>query len=447
MNDLDWEFRQLNEVLSEIEGFEMIHEVVIVGAGAAGLGAASYARSLGLDYKVIEATSRVGGRAMTTELASGQPFDLGCHWLQGGERNPFHPFVDTQTKLGTLVLNHAFWRHGTFASDAQSHKLNDAFDTLYTLHLENQNRWTKTGSKDEPSIRDALSSHLDFEEDYFRLLTHECAAAPELVSISDPAGINFGGDDIPVLSGYGRLIERASGVLDVTLNCPATVIDLSGADILVDTSRGTLRARHVILTVSTAVLAREHISFGSNGLPNWKLSAIDAVPTGSSTKVGLQFEPGTLAHLGLEGNDLPGPDQLVIMQRDDTRNGSWHLATGDGDLCTCYIGGEFSYELATAGKLAQVAWARDDLTKILGSAAMEAVVAAEATPFDRIETLGGGYSYLKVGYPDARNALEKPVEDRLFFAGEACADVDATTAHGAWNSGVRAVDQIHSLRG
>lgn len=428
------------------ERYEMMYDVVIVGAGAAGLGAASYARSLGLDYKVIEAAPHVGGRAVTVDLASGQPFDLGCHWLQGGDRNPFHTSNQIQTQLGSVVHSHALWRDGSFADKAQSGALDDAFDALSSLHLEHQNRWTETASRDEPSIRKALSDGRDFEEDYFRLLTHECAAEPERVSISDPAGVNFGGNDIPVLSGYGRLIEKAAGVLDVTLDCPATKIDLSGADILVETPHGTLRTRHVILTVSTAVLAMEHISFGPNGLPNWKLSAVDAVPTGSSTKVGLQFETGALKRLGLAQSDLPGSDQLVIVDRNDSSNGSWHLATGDGDLCTCYIGGEFSRDLALAGKPAQVAWAKDDLARILGSNAMNALVATETTPFDTMETLGGGYSYLRVGYPDARNALEKPIEDRLFFAGEACAGVDATTAHGAWNSGVQAVDQIHALK-
>lgn len=423
----------------------MVYDVVIVGAGAAGLGAASHARSLGLNYKLIEAGSRIGGRAVTIDLASGQPFDLGCHWLQGGTRNPFQACVDTQTQLGPLVRNHVLWRDGSFAHEALSKALDDAFDALSALHLSHHRRWAKAGSNDEPSIRNALSNEHDFENHYFRLLTHECAAEPERVSISDPAGINFDSADIPVLSGYGRLIERAAGVLDVTLDCPVTKIDLGGADILVETQNGTLRTRHVILTVSTAVLAMEHISFGRAGLPNWKLSAIEGVPTGSSTKVGLQFETGTLARLGLAQNGLAGAEQLVIVNRNDLSNGSWHLATGDGDLCTCYIGGAFSRELAIAGKAAQVAWAKDDLAKILGSDAVDAVIATETTPFDTMETLGGGYSYLRVGYPDARNALEKPVEDRLFFAGEACAGVDATTAHGAWNSGLRAMDQIHLL--
>lgn len=424
----------------------MVFDVVIVGAGAAGLGAASHARSLGLSCKVIEAASHVGGRAVTVDLASGQPFDLGCHWLQGADRNPFHAYVDAQTELGPLVHSHALWRAGSFADEAQSQAVDGAFDTLSALHLEYQNRWAKTPSKDEPSIREALSGGRNFQDDYFRLLTHECAAEPEGVSISDPAGVNFGGDDVPVLSGYGRLIERSAGVLDVSLDCPATKIDLSGADILVETPRGTLRTRHVILTVSTAVLAKEHISFGRAGLPNWKLTAIDAVPTGSSTKVGLQFETGRLKRLGLTQSCLPGSDQLVIVERNDRSNGSWHLATGDGDLCTVYIGGEFSRELALAGKSAQVAWAKDDCAKLLGSDALDAVIAVEATPYDTMETLGGGYSYQRVGYPDARNALEKPIENRLFFAGEACGGVDATTAHGAWNSGVRAVDRIHLLQ-
>lgn len=424
----------------------MVFDVIIVGAGAAGLGAAHHARSLGLKYKTIEAASRIGGRAVTVELATGQPFDLGCHWLQGGGRNPFYDFVGAEIRLGPLIQGHALWRRGHLTDEAQSQALDVAFDALSALHLEHQRRSAETPSIDEPSIRKALSGGHDFEEDYFRLLTHECAAEPELVSISDPAGVNFGGDDIPVLSGYGRVIEKAAGPIDITLDCPVTKIDLSGADILVETPQGTLRTRHVILTVSTAVLAKEHISFGASGLPNWKLSAIEGIPTGSSTKVGLQFAKGTLERIGFARSSFAGPVRLVIVEREDTSNGSWHLGTGDGDLCTCYIGGKFSRELAAAGKPAQVAWAKDDLAKVLGSDAIGAIVAAETTPFDTVETLGGGYSYLRVGYPNARDDLERPIQDRLYFAGEACGGIDATTAHGAWNSGVRAIDQIHSLQ-
>lgn len=415
-------------------------------AGAAGLGAARHARMLGLTYQVIEAGSHIGGRAVTVDLASGQPFDLGCHWLQGGSRNPFHATVGAETTLGPLIDRHALWRCGDFVDEALALALDKAFDSLSGLHSEHQQLPLADRFEKQLSIREALSGGHDFEDAYFRMITHECAAEPELVSIYDPAGINFGEGDIPVLSGYGRLIAKAAGPLSVTLNCRVTKVDLSGPDVVVETRVGNLRTSAVILTVSTAVLASEHISFGGSGLPNWKLRAIEGVPTGSSTKVGLQFKKGTMKRLGFERKYLPGAEQLVIVERVDPENGSWHLGTGDGDLCTCYIGGNFSRDLAVAGKASQVAWAKEDLSKLLGDDAMRDVVAEETTPFDTMKTIGGGYSYLRVGYPSARHDLGQPVDERLFFAGEACAGVDATTAHGAWNSGIKAIDQIRGAK-
>jgi len=59
-------------------------DVAIVGAGAAGLGAAKAAASKGLSFKVLEAASFVGGRARTDTTRLGVPFDLGCRSLCGG---------------------------------------------------------------------------------------------------------------------------------------------------------------------------------------------------------------------------------------------------------------------------------------------------------------------------------------------------------------------------
>ncbi|MDG2483143.1 MAG: NAD(P)-binding protein, partial [Alphaproteobacteria bacterium] len=56
-------------------------DVVIIGAGSAGLSAAKAAAASGLTFTVVEASHRIGGRAYTEEFAQGQPFDLGCHWM------------------------------------------------------------------------------------------------------------------------------------------------------------------------------------------------------------------------------------------------------------------------------------------------------------------------------------------------------------------------------
>ena len=64
-------------------------DVVILGAGAAGIGAAKAVRSLGLGYVVLEASHRIGGRAYTEAITPDIRFDLGCHWLHAASRNPF----------------------------------------------------------------------------------------------------------------------------------------------------------------------------------------------------------------------------------------------------------------------------------------------------------------------------------------------------------------------
>ncbi|MCB1453675.1 MAG: FAD-dependent oxidoreductase, partial [Rhizobiaceae bacterium] len=66
-------------------------DVAIVGAGSAGLGAAKIARESGLDFVVLEAMDRIGGRAFTSSEHFGVPFDIGCAWLHAADRNPYYP--------------------------------------------------------------------------------------------------------------------------------------------------------------------------------------------------------------------------------------------------------------------------------------------------------------------------------------------------------------------
>ena len=69
-------------------------DLVIVGAGAAGLGAARRAGELGLSFIVCEAMNRIGGRAHTESTTFGTPWDRGCHWLHSGSENPFAKIAD-----------------------------------------------------------------------------------------------------------------------------------------------------------------------------------------------------------------------------------------------------------------------------------------------------------------------------------------------------------------
>jgi len=58
----------------------------------------------------------------------------------------------------------------------------------------------------------------------------------------------------------------------------------------------------------------------------------------------------------------------------------------------------------------------------------------------------GSYSYARPGMADCRKALAAPVDNRLFFAGEACSSGDFSTAHGGWITGVAAAEQVIAAR-
>ena len=64
-------------------------EVAIIGAGAAGLGAANALKNSGLSVLVLEARDRVGGRAHTIMASPDVTFDVGCGWLHSADQNSF----------------------------------------------------------------------------------------------------------------------------------------------------------------------------------------------------------------------------------------------------------------------------------------------------------------------------------------------------------------------
>ena len=156
-------------------------DLIIIGAGAAGIGASRAATQAGLTHQVIEASHRIGGRAYTEDLAPGVPFDLGCHWLHTTDINPLVPEAD---RLGiTIDRDFAFsahlWLNGRHATPAETNAYGEYFD------------WAENGAALAPAShedRDVLSL-LDTNSPYFAPYAHVFsvihAADPDQVSARD----------------------------------------------------------------------------------------------------------------------------------------------------------------------------------------------------------------------------------------------------------------------
>lgn len=416
-----------------------MHDIAIIGAGAAGLGAVTAAREAGLSCVVLEASNRVGGRAWTDRDSLGVPFDLGCHWLQGGPDNPFRAAAARlAAEVGPDVSAIAFHDGSDFLDESEVDAADAAFlgfqETILAAHRDVRARPVERDRK----LTDAIDADSIWAPWFLRVLHHECAADPAEVSLADPSALLFGRDDRPVLSGYGDLVRAVAGTCPVSVGCPVTRIDPTGPRLRLATPHGTVEARTAIVTCSTGVLAEERIAIAGGGWPAEIMDAVQATPLGSSTKVGLRFRAralrdrlvGPLAPRGADIMVHSGAPEAVF----------WHLGTGtDGDLAICYLGGPSSRQLAMAGDAAQIDWAKNHLAGILGEPLDGLIAGAVATPFDRDPWIGGGYSYCRFGPGNRRADLAAPIYDRVFLAGEATSTDEPATVHGAWESGRAAV--------
>src|ERR1700726_4637022 len=144
-------------------------DVAIIGAGAAGLGAAHALQASGLSTVVLEARDRVGGRGHTVQAAPDVIFDLGCGWLHSADQNSF---VQIAEQLN-FEVNKALppWRERAFGKafpqsegddfmralgafyDRAKQAARSGRDSPANLYLEPGNRWN-------PMI-DAISTYVN----------------------------------------------------------------------------------------------------------------------------------------------------------------------------------------------------------------------------------------------------------------------------------------------
>ena len=128
-------------------------QLLIIGAGAAGIGAVHAAKNAGIDYLAVEASHRVGGRGLTEELEPGIPWDLGCHWLHSGSINPLAPIArELGIHYDTVLPSRGFYMNGTrlqetevdeyeqFCADIWN-KITDKHDVALNDLIDHDSKW------------------------------------------------------------------------------------------------------------------------------------------------------------------------------------------------------------------------------------------------------------------------------------------------------------------
>ena len=414
------------------------HDVIVVGAGAAGLAAGARLHNAGIDVLVLEAAERTGGRALTDTATFGVAWDRGCHWLHSASVNPLRAAAD---ELGLAYLTRgsrqarATHLGNRWADEAEREAVWQAIDGGFAaIH--------QAGDEGRDI---AASEVLDTSSPWLRLIRHWAtlmtATEVERVSTLDYAAYSDTAENYPVEKGYGALVQavarKAAPDLPIHTGCPVTRIDWSGAEVALETPRGRLAARAVIVAVPTTVIARGALSFAPL-LPPELAEAFEALPLGAAEKVAIHFDRdvfGLPATTYVDTLDLRDPDRRPI---------NFTLNPFGAPMAIGQLAGDNAARLVKAGPKAMEAFALDALKDAFGAEIARHITGIATTGWVADPFIGGAYSCALPGLAHMRARLSQSLGERVFFAGEAVSARAYSTAHGAHLTGQAAADAVQA---
>ena len=406
-------------------------DVVVVGAGTAGLAAADALQKSGLSVLTIEASDEVGGRCITDSNLFSVPFDRGGAWMHSASVNPLAQIAEQSGER----LHKAQWIWSRVHIQGQNLTEQEVAD--YRTYQDAI--WESVEATRNQTFDAAIDKVLP-ENPWRETAQHSVAqmlsADADVASAQDAATYHQTNEDWLIAGGLGAFVHRLHSGIDVVCSCPATKIDYSGPRIKVTTPKGTVEADHVILTVSSAILSTGRIRFHPE-LPQEKYAAANDLPLGLLNKVGIEFDAAWRDAVEAE---------MMDYHSGDTEFCSILFGFMGSTLATGFVAGRYADTLEKEGKGAATAYCLEALHAFFGSDIQKRILRMEETAWRGNENTLGSYSYARPGRSNARTMLAAPVSDRLFFAGEATMATSYSTVHGAYLSGCRAAEEINALR-
>ncbi|MBV8790973.1 MAG: FAD-dependent oxidoreductase [Pseudolabrys sp.] len=400
-------------------------EVAIIGGGAAGIAAARQLHDAGISTLLIEARSRLGGRAWTMFAPSGEPIDLGCGWLHSADRNPWVAVAERQGR--TIDKTRPPWFRNSH-EDRFPLTEQEQFREAQHAFFERLEAMTANGI-DRPAS-DALEPGNRWNGLINAIGTYISGTEWNRVSAID--AVRYADTEINwrVVEGYGVTIASHGVDLPMALETPVTRIDHSALRLRIETTKGIIKADRAIITLPSTVIAQTDGLFRPKLLQ--KTEAARGLPLGLNDKL----------FLSLAFAEEFDKDSRIFGCTDRTATATYHMRPFGRSIIECYFGGTLAHDLESQGEPAFFDFASKQLTDVLGSAFARRIKPIAMHLWGLDPFARGAYSFAEPGKADRRAMLAAPVDGRLFFAGEATSQASYSTAHGAYFSGMAAAQAL-----
>ncbi|MBX0328137.1 FAD-dependent oxidoreductase [Oscillochloris sp. ZM17-4] len=420
----------------------MHSEVIVIGAGAAGLAAARRLHDGGADVRVLEARERIGGRIWTTEGLAPFPIELGAELIHG-EATVTRRLL-AEAGLHDIPVD----RYGRmrWADGGPARPLGELpagpRDTIVAIKAAYADLAATPWGEGVPDI--SLADYLrgrGFDGQALEIadviLAQTCCAPLGGLSCADLAremrADRAGPLEFRVAEGYGALLGWLARGLAITLGAPAQLVRRGPRGVEVETGAGLFTAERCVVTLPASLLRAGALRFAPP-LGEAKLRAIGALRSAAATKLIYRF-------------DEPLWDEgLTYMAHLGAASRWWTPGHGreGAAVIACYVTAGRAEAIDGLGEEAALRLGLEELRGLLGAAdPLPRCLMARRVSWAADAYAQGGYAHVPPGAAQARVGLAAPEGDRLFFAGEATAyDSNPQTVHGAIESGLRAAGEI-----